>query len=115
MSTPIPTQTPPPPLQRALNLLDGVLLRDDVPTDARLDLTRVFSDLLDVSPPYPPTVPDTSQYGPWPVAVREAAAALEQLINRPDPDVPPAVMVRHAVALRGLRDTLNTGHRAETS
>lgn len=107
--TPIPTQTPPPPLSRALDLLDGLLLRTDVPTAVRRDLGDVFDDLVNVRPPFPPTTPTDSRDQPWPSVVQEAAGALHELIDRPDPTAPPAVMLRHALALRALRDATRDG------
>lgn len=100
--TPIRTQTPPSPLTRALDLLDGLLLRDDVPTPVLLDLGDVFGDLLDVRPPYPPTVPVTSTDA-WPVVLDQVAAALHDLITTPDQTTPPARSITYALALRAIR------------
>lgn len=107
--TPIPTQTPPPLLSRALDLLDGLLLRTDVPTAVRRDLASVFDDLADVRPPYPPTTPTDSRDQPWPAVIQAAAGALHELIDRPNPTAAPAVMLRHALALRALRDATRNG------
>ncbi len=105
--TPIQTQTPLPPLARALNLLDGLLLRDDVPLDARLDITEVFADLLDVRPPFPPTVPDPGvATGPWTAVAAQAEAALWQLTKEFGVNLPPAVVLGYALAARSLRGTL---------
>jgi len=103
-STPIPTQIPPAQLSRALDLLDGLLLRDDVPTAVRLELGPVFDDLVDVRPPYPPTTPIDSQGRPWPAVAQDVVESLRELVNHPGPDAPPAVVLRHALALRTLRD-----------
>lgn len=106
--TPIPTQVPPAPLSRALDLLDGLILRSDVPTAVRLRLGDVFDDLVDVRPPYPPTTPTAPQRRPWPAVAHEVAESLRELVTRPDPDAPPAVVLRHALALRALRDATRT-------
>lgn len=101
---PVQTQTPPAALSRALDLLDGLILRTDVPTAVCIRLGEVFDDLVDVRPPYPPTTPTDSQGRPWPAVVAEVAESLRELVDRPEPAVPPAVVLRHALALRSLRD-----------
>ncbi|MFC3688921.1 hypothetical protein [Aquipuribacter hungaricus] len=98
----VTTQAPPPLLSRALDLLDGLLLRDDVPTPAVLDLGDVFGDLLDVRPPYPPTSP-VSSTDPWPVVLDQVLDALHELITTPDDATPPARAVGYAFAVRTLR------------
>ena len=99
---PVTTQAPPPPLSRALDLLDGLLLRDDVPTPVLLDLGDVFGDLLDVRPPYPPTSP-VSSTDPWPVVLDQVLHALHELITTPDDTTPPARAIGYALAVRTLR------------
>ena len=101
-TAPVTTQLPPPPLSRALDLLDGLLLRTDVPSAVLLDLGDVFGDLLDVRPPYPPTTPTTSA-DPWPVVLDQVVAALHDLITNPSDDAPPARSVGYALNLRTLR------------
>ncbi|WP_380163362.1 hypothetical protein [Jannaschia sp. R86511] len=104
--TPIPTQTPPPALSRALNLLDGLILRTDVPTAVRIRLGEVFEDLVDVRPLYPPTTATDSEGRPWPAVAHEVVEALRELVTQPGPDTPPAVVLRHALAVRALRDAV---------
>ncbi|WP_380164668.1 hypothetical protein [Jannaschia sp. R86511] len=106
-TTPVPTQTPPPPLALTVNLLDGLLLRDDLPLGARLDLTEVFADLLDVRPPFPPTVPEpTAATGPWATVATQVEAALRTLSTDTRGDVPPAVVLGYALTARRVRDTV---------
>lgn len=112
-TTPVPTQTPPPPLALAMNLLDGLLLRDDLPLGARLDLTEVFADLLDVRPPFPPfppfppTVPaPTAATGTWTAVATQVEAALRQLSTDTRGGVQPAVVLGYALAARRVRDTV---------
>lgn len=108
MSSPIPTQPIPPPLKDAICLLDEVLLRDDVPLDARLELSDVYSALLDVRPPYPPVLADstTETDQPWTAVVKHVITALHPLITDPDPSASPSVMLRYGIAIRTLRATL---------
>lgn len=108
MSDPIPTQPIPPSLKNAIRLLDGVLLRDNVPLDARLELADAYSALLDVRPPYPPVFGDnaTEAGRTWPTVVEDIIAALSPLITDPDPLASPSVLLRYAAAIRTLRATL---------
>ncbi|MFC3687312.1 hypothetical protein [Aquipuribacter hungaricus] len=101
-AAPVTTQPPPPPLSRALDLLDGLLLRTDVPSAVLLDLGDVFGDLFDVRPPYTPTTPTTST-DPWPLVLDQVVAALHDLITNPSQDAPPARSVGYALNLRTLR------------
>lgn len=105
---PVPTQTPPPTLSRALDLLDGLTLRTDVPTAVRIRLGEVFEDLVDVRPLYPPTTPTDTHQRPWPAVTQEIEQALRELVTHPHPDTPPSVCLRHALALRAVRDALRT-------
>ncbi|MFC3690531.1 hypothetical protein [Aquipuribacter hungaricus] len=105
--TPVPVQTPPPPLARALDLLDGLLLRDDVPTAVLLDLGDTFDDLLDVRPGYPPTTP-TASTDPWPTVLKQVSAALHDTVSTAHPTVPPATVISWALALRTIRATTPT-------
>ncbi|WP_340289780.1 hypothetical protein [Aquipuribacter hungaricus] len=102
----IPTQRPSAPLSRALDLLDGLLCRSDVPGPVRRDLADVFDDLVDVRPPYPPTTPTHRRDQPWPAVAQEIADALRELIDHPDPATVPAVAIRHSLALRALRGAI---------
>lgn len=109
---PVPTQMPLPPLAHALDLLDGLLRRDDLPLAARHTITEVLADLLDVRPPFPPPTPDPDATdptaGPWATVLERAAAALRQLTMQHGVDLPPAVVLGYALATRRLRDTLTT-------
>ncbi|MFC3687314.1 hypothetical protein [Aquipuribacter hungaricus] len=104
---PAPPQPPPPLLSLALDLLDGLLVRGDVPAAVRRDITDVLHDLVDlvdVRPPSPPTAP-IDRRRPWSLVVQEAVDLLHGLIDHTDPDSPPALTVRYALAIRALRGT----------
>lgn len=108
MSLPIPTQSIPPSLQSAISLLDGVLLRDDVPMHARPELADVYGALLDVRPPYPPVFGGSTAAGrPWPAVIQDVIAALDALITDPEPLASPSVLMRYASAIRTLRGASN--------
>lgn len=107
---PAPPQPPPPSLSLTLDLLDGLLVRGDVPAAVRRDITDVLDDLVDlvdlvdVRLPSPPTAP-IERRRPWSLVVQEAVDILHGLTDHTDPDSPPALTVRYALAIRALRGT----------
>ncbi|MFC3690532.1 hypothetical protein [Aquipuribacter hungaricus] len=102
-----PAHVPPPQLVRALGLLDTLLLRDDLPSEARLALSDVHAQLLDLSPADASPAPATSTR-PWTFLVDEVTVALGRLIAHPDPGTPPATAHRHAHAVRALQAARHT-------
>jgi hypothetical protein len=98
------SQEAPQELGEAVALLDGVLQRDDVPSEARLVIADVYSALLDVAPPYAPIEPRDVRSGTWEQATRDAAAALERLVEQQS-DASPARSVQWGTAVRTLRET----------
>lgn len=117
MSEPIPTQPIPPSLKRAVALLDTALLRDDVPLQVGLELADVYSALLDVRPPYPPALADSTVelIEPWPAVVEDVISTLSPLVAEPNPSASPSVVIGYGLAIRTLRATLtnNSGGPAD--
>ena len=102
MSDRIESQHAPDDLQEAIGLLDSILQVGDVPSDARLVLTDVYSELLDVRPPYAPIHPRALDGASWGEAAHRTADALNRLIDT-DPVPRPAHSVRWALAARNVR------------
>lgn len=108
MTEPIQTQPIPPARAHAILLLDTALLRGDVPLHVRMELADVYSRLLDVRPPYPPVLADSTIEldQPWPAVVEDVVTALSRLIADPDPSASPSVVIGYGLAIRTLRATL---------
>ncbi len=104
MSTTGDSQEAPRELREAVALLDGVLQRDDVPSEARLVIADVYGALLDVAPPYAPIEPRDVRSGTWQRATRDAAEALERLIEQ-EAGSSPSRLVPWGMAARTLRET----------
>lgn len=102
MSSPIESQEAPVDLQEAIGLLDSILRLDAVPSDARLALANVYSELLDMRPPYHPIQPQALDGASWGEAAHRAADALSRLVDA-DPVPQPALSVRWALAARSVR------------
>ena len=95
-------QPAPAHLGEALALLDTTLQLTDLPPEASIVLAEVYSDLLDVRPPYKPVEPAVAGELAWRDAAHRAADALGRLIEQ-DPSPAPGLVVRWALAARTAR------------